>query len=139
MSSRTLYEPFEKILLNEPDFKSAQVWPAMVQFTSRQQYEYECDNWRLKCELRDEFITAASSRFLQDVIRLGCERSTTPSDVLMAYAVAELQRRGVMFRTDAYAALRKRFSNERMTIHAMGFHAIADLPHEPSENMQKLR
>ena len=111
----------------------------MVQFTGRQQCSYECNNWRLKCELRDEFITAASSRFLQEVIRLDCNRPTKPSDILMAYAVAELKRRGVKLRADAYAALLKRFPNERMTIHVMGFHAIADLPHEPLEDTQKLR
>lgn len=120
----------EEILLNEPSFDVPKVWRAMVEFTSRQQSEYQCDQWRLKCELRDQFITAAGSRFLQDVIKLGCDRSSRPADILVAYAVAELKRRGVALRADVYTALLSRFKNKRMTIQVMGYHALGDLPHE---------
>lgn len=120
-----------EILINEPSFNGAKVWPAMLTFTGRQKSEYECDNWRLKCELREEFITAASSRFLQDAIRIASEKPGRPADILLAYAVAELQRRAVVLRSDVYAALLKRFPNERMTIQTMGYHQLCELPHEP--------
>jgi hypothetical protein len=124
----------EEILLNEPSFDVQKVWLAMVQFTSRQKPEYEYDGWRLKVDLRDQFITAASSRFLQEAIRLGCSRSDKYADTLVAYAVAELQRRRVSLTADTYAALLKRFNNKRMTIQVMGFHPIAELPHDPLPN-----
>jgi hypothetical protein len=99
----------EEILLNEPSFDVPKVWRAMVKFTSRQSCDYECDNWRLKCELRDQFMTAAASRFLQEVVRLGCEKPGKYADILLAYAVAELRRRNVKLRSEIYAALLKRF------------------------------
>ncbi len=121
----------EEILLNEPSFDVPKVWRAMVEFTSRQESDYEYDGWRLKCSLRDEFITAAGSRFLQDVIRLGCDHSGKYADILVAYAVGELNQRGVVLRADVFTALIKRFKNKRMTIQAMGYHALGDLLHEP--------
>src|SRR5260370_1003707 len=121
----------EEILLNEPSFDVPKVWRAMVEFTSRQESDYEYDGWRLKCSLRDEFITAAGSRFLQDVIRLGCDHSGKYADILVAYAVGELNQRGVVLRSDVFTALIKRFKNKRMTIQAMGYHALGDLLHEP--------
>jgi hypothetical protein len=120
----------EEILLNEPSFDVVKVWRAMVQFTSRQESEYEYDGWRLKCQLRDQFITAAGSRFLQEVIRLGCDHSGRHADILAAYAVAELKRRGVVLRADIYSGLLKRFKNKRLTIQVMGYHPLGDLPHE---------
>jgi hypothetical protein len=121
----------EEVLLNEPSFDSLKVWRAMVQFTSRQQTQYEFDGWRLKCELRNQFITAGSSRFLQDAIRMGCNEPNKFADILVAYAMAELKRRNVVLRADAYAALLKRFDNKRMTIQVMGYHPLSELPHEP--------
>lgn len=129
-----------EILLNEPDFNTAKVWPAMCQFTGRQQCEYEYDGWRMKCDLRDEFITAAGSRFLQEVIRLGCSSPNRTCDILVAYAVAEIRRRGVILRAETYTALLRRFPNKRMTIQVMGYHQLSDLPHEPlQQDSQKVQ
>lgn len=127
----------EEILLNEPDFNVSTVWRAMVLFTSRQPSQHEFDGWRLKCELRDQFITAAGSRFLQEAIRLGCENPGKDADILLAYAVAELKKRKVNLRADVYSALLRRFTNRRMTIQVMGFHELGALPHEPLPDEEK--
>lgn len=62
--------------------------------------------------------------------QIGCDHSGRSADILVAYAVAELKRRGVVLRADVYAALLTRFKNKRMTIQVMGYHALGDLPDE---------
>lgn len=121
----------EEILLNDPSIDVAKVVRAMIVFLSQEPCDYENDGWRLKCsELRDQFISAGGSRFLQDAVRVVCQQPGKYPDIFIAYAVGELMRRRIVLTWDTYAALLRRFENERMTFQVMGYHQLGELPHE---------
>jgi hypothetical protein len=105
----------EEMFLNNPSFDHQKVWKAIENFVARQASHYERTDDGLWCNLSEEFITAGSTTFLNDVICMACERPTRAGEVLTAYAISELVRRNEVG-ANAHAALTKHFSSKWTTI-----------------------
>jgi hypothetical protein len=122
----------EEMFLNNPTFDHQKVWKAIESFVARQKFYYDRNDDGLWCNLSEEFITAASSTFLNEVVQMVCKGTTRAGEVLTAYAVSELMRRKEILPAKTYSALTNHFSSKWTTIQIQnrGSIKVAQLLHE---------
>ena len=122
----------EEMFLNNPTFDHQKVWKAIENFVARQKFYYDRTDDGLWCNLSEEFVTAANSTFLNEVVHMACERTTRAGEVLIAYAISELIDREEILPAKTYSALTNHFSSKWATIQiqSRGSFKVAQLPHE---------
>jgi hypothetical protein len=124
---------FVEMLVNDASFKHDRIASAIRRFyeTYGGEHYYHRTDEKVECALTQEFVTGASSKFLDYVVQAcGSARGRT-SDTLAAYAIIELLRRRVPLSKAAYDACRKNYGSEKFVIDVRdrGHVRFADLPH----------
>ena len=104
------------MLINEPAFKHGEIAAELLRFYSRQSkvHFFSGDNERIVADLKPDFVTIASSKYLvvvvSEAVKLG--RGRVPDSVI-AYALGELIRRKYRIPESLYEKLLKLFRTEK--------------------------
>jgi hypothetical protein len=104
---------FAEMLMNDPSFNHVRIARAIIEFYDKykgEHYYLRTDD-KVECYLDEEFISNASSKFLDYVVQVCSATRAKTTDTLAAYSIAELHRRRVLLSKIAYEACKKNYKS----------------------------
>src|ERR1051326_3387191 len=127
---------FVDMLINDASFDNDRIASAIINYYQHYKGEHYfrlADN-RIECHLDQEFISYASSKFLDHIIyRCASARGKT-ADTIAAYALKEIVRRGGTLTRKTYDGCCKGYKSETVAFLVLGegggnFVRLGDVPH----------
>jgi hypothetical protein len=108
---------FAEMLMNDPSFDHSAIAKAIVAYYTRYETEhyYRRTDYSVECHLQQDFITDASSKFLDYLVQVCATTRGKTKDTLTAYATSELALRGVPLSQLAYEICIKNFGSEKFS------------------------
>ena len=124
---------FAEMLMNDPSFNHQRIARAILTYYNQYKGEhyYSRSYEKLECHLDQEFISDASSKFLDYIIQACAGSRTKTTDTLTAYAIVELVRRRTALSQASFEICRKNFASENFAIVIPNkpFLRFVDVPH----------
>jgi hypothetical protein len=108
---------FAEMLMNDASFDHSKIAQVIIKFyeTYKGTHYYRRLPEKIECHLQDDFVSDASSKFLDYVVQVCARSRGQTADTLAAYAIVELFRRGFPLSRLAYDACKKNYIGERFT------------------------
>ncbi|HEV2101293.1 MAG TPA: hypothetical protein VGR58_00810 [Candidatus Acidoferrum sp.] len=125
---------FADMLMNDAAFDHARIARVIVEFCEKYKgkHYYRRTDEKIECHLADDFVSDASSKFLDYIVQVcGPTRGKT-TDTLTSYAIVELVRRKIPLTKVAYSACTKNFARENFgfdVLHKNSSLRLSDVPH----------
>lgn len=124
---------FAEMLMNDPSFNHPKIAKAIENYYAQYKGDhfYERTENKIECHIEQDFISNASSKFLDYIVQVcGPTRSRT-TDTLSSYAIVELTRRRRPLSELAYAACRRNFRTENFAFNILNksYVRLIDVPH----------
>lgn len=123
---------FVEMLMNDPSFRHDRIGKAIVAFYERYKGEhyYVRNEEKVECALEEQFISDASSKFLDHIVQTCAPIRAKTTDTLAAYAIHELYRRRMPLSSLAFSACKKGYPDRFVfDVRKKGYLRLADVPH----------
>lgn len=124
---------FVEMLMNDASFRHDRIGRAIVGFYERYKGEhyYVRTEEKIECALDEQFISDASSKFLDYIVQTCAPIRGKTTDTLAAYAIFELARRRIPLSAIAYQACKKSYPTEKFVfdVRNKGILRLVDVPH----------
>ena len=106
---------FAEMLMNDPSFNHPRIAKAIEAYCARFKGEhyYQRTPEKIECYLEEDFITNASSKFLDFLIQSWGTTPSKTSDTLAAYAIIELHHRRKKLSRAAFEACKKNLKTDK--------------------------
>ena len=95
---------FVEMLTNDPTFRHEPIALAMIRYCEKHigEHYYRRADDKIECALQEEFITVASSKFLEYIVQACTRVQARITDTIAAYAIFELKRRQAAITRQVY-------------------------------------
>jgi hypothetical protein len=105
---------FAEMLMNDASFNHSRIAALIVSFYEKYKGEhyYRRTEEKLECNVADDFVSDASSKFLDYVVQVCGPKRGKTTDTLVAYAIVELVRRNFSLSQRAFAACKQNFGRD---------------------------
>jgi hypothetical protein len=125
---------FAEMLMNDASFNHPKIADAIIKFykTYKGEHYYRRLINKIECHVQDDFVSDASSKFLDYVVQVCASVRGKTTDTLAAYAIVELCRRRVPLSRRAYEVCKKNYYAEHFTfdiINKPSHVRLDDVPH----------
>lgn len=112
---------FVEALTNDATFDHLRVARAIVKFyEGNNQFYYRRGSSKLECHINSEFVTRASTKFLDCLIYVCAKKPGRVTDTLAAYGLVELSARGCAVSDAAYRVCMKNYVGDDFTFYVSG-------------------
>jgi hypothetical protein len=123
---------FVEMLMNDASFRHDRIVRAIVDFYGRykgEHYYFRGDD-KVECALDEQFISDASSKFLDYIVQTCAPTRSKTEDTLAAYAIHELHRRRVRLSAAAYQACKRGYPERFvLDVRNKGYLRLIDVAH----------
>lgn len=123
---------FVEMLTNDPSFKHAPIALAIIRYYEKyrgEHYYWKGDN-KIECAFEEEFVTVASSKFLEYIVQECARIRARITDTIAAYAIFELNKRRVPLGRLVYDSCVKAYGeNVSFDVRNRGIVRLKDIRH----------
>lgn len=124
---------FVEMLTNDPTFRHEPIALAIIRYYEKhvgEHYYRRADN-KIECALKEEFITAASSKFLEYIVHECTRVQARTTDTIAAYSIFELNRRRTALSRQVYHSCVKAYGeNLTFDVRNRGILRLRDVRHD---------